>query len=102
MRNVSMVGLLFALAACDQLGDSVPEVERCEKRILEKMVNPDSYARGEYSSLSLGDYWQVGIEYSHVDSTGRRVTNAWQTCDYGILDGKPDTSRFLNVEGSTE
>lgn len=102
MRNVSMVSLSLALAACEQLGGSAPEVELCEKRILEEMVNPDSYARGEHSSLSLDDHWQVGIEYSYIDSTGRKVTNAWQTCDYPVVDGKPDTSRFLNVERSTE
>ena len=100
MRNVLMVCLSLPLAACDQLGGSAPEVEHCEQRILERMANPDSYSRGEYTSLSLGDRWQVGIEYSHVDATGRKVTDAWQTCDYPIVDGKPDTSRLLSVERS--
>ena len=95
-----MITCLLTMAACQQLGGGAPEVQKCEERILAGLTDKDSYLRGENSSLSLGDRWQVGIEYSYIDKTGRKVPKAWQTCDFPIVDGKPDTSRFLAVEKS--
>ena len=100
MRSAAMLCLSFTLAACGQLGGGGPELEDCENRILENMANADSYVRGEYTSLALDDRWQVGIEYSYSDSQGRKVTDGWQTCEYPIAGGKPDTSQLLSAEGS--
>ena len=95
-----MITCLLLVSACDQLRGGGPEVLKCEERILADLPDKDSYVRGQSDSLSLGDRWQVGIEYSYTDKAGRRITKAWQTCDYPIIDGKPDTSRFQAVEKS--
>lgn len=89
------------LASCGTLTDP-PEVARCEQHILSQIANPDTYEREEHASLALDGFWQVGIQYSHVDQTGRRITGAWQTCDYPIVDGRADTSTFLRLQGSFE
>jgi hypothetical protein len=97
-----MITCLLLVAACDQIRGGSPEVQKCEERILANLGDRASYVRGQNDSLSLGDRWQVGIEYSYTDKTGRRITKAWQTCDYPIVNGKPDTSRFLAVEKSDD
>ena len=101
MRSMFAIILVFFAAACNNPFDA-PEVVQCERRILSKIPNQDSYVRVGHDSLALKEYWQVGIEYSYADENGNRVQNAWQTCDYPIVDGKADTSRFLNVQGSAE
>ncbi len=77
-------------------------MERCEQEILAKLDNPESYVRGQNDSLPLGDRWQVGIEFSYVDGSGEQVDSAWQTCDFPIVDGNPDTSEFLKLESSLD
>ena len=96
-----MIFCLLMTAACNPL-TGAPEVQKCEEHILANLLNKDSYVRGQNDSLSLGDRWQVGIEYSYTDKTGRRIAKAWQTCDYPITNGKPDTSRFLSIEKSQD
>jgi hypothetical protein len=62
----------------------------------------DTYSREQHDSLNVGDHWQVGIEYGYVDESGEKIEGAWQLCDYPLDDGKPDTSEFLNLEGSAD
>ena len=100
MRKIAVM-LAPWLASCGNLTDP-PEVVRCEQHILSQLANPESYSKGEHSSLRLREFWQVGIEYSYTNEGGSRVASAWQICDYPIVDGKPDTSRFLKLEGSEE
>ena len=85
-------------AACSRLFDP-PEVTKCEKYVMSKLDRPDSYKRGRHATLSLGQYWEVGLEYSYIDKNGTAVSRAWETCDYPIVDGKPDVSRFLQLNG---
>ena len=95
------VMLALCLSACGAAFGS-PEVEKCEQHIRSQLATPDSYNRERHDSLNVGGYWQVGIEYSYVDENGTKVESAWQVCDFPLVDGKPDTSRFLNLEGSAE
>jgi hypothetical protein len=101
MRSVLAITIILFSASCSNLFER-PEVAECERYILSHIPNPDSYRRGRHDSLSLKEYWQVGIEYSYIDDDGRVVTNAWQTCNYPIADGEADISRFLNLQGSED
>lgn len=101
MKLYHIIGATPFLVACSLAGPS-SEVTKCDEQILSKLKNPDSYARGQYDTLSLGDRWQVGIEFSYVDNSGKRVEQAWQTCDFPIKDGEPDTSTFVNLAGSLD
>lgn len=64
------------------------------------LPNPDSYKKLDHVSLDVGEYWQVGIEYTHRPPDSNQVTHAWQLCDYPIVAGKPDTSKFLKLQGA--
>jgi hypothetical protein len=93
--------LALCLSACGAASAS-PEVEKCEQHIRSQLANPASYNRVQHDSLNVGDHWQVGIEYGYVDDKGTKVESAWQVCDFPLLDGKPDTSGFLKLEGSAD
>jgi hypothetical protein len=99
MRKIVMLGLVVFPSACSKLFDP-PEVTKCEKYVVSKLDRPDTYKRGQHASLSLGKYWEVGIEYSYINKSGAAVPRAWQTCDYPIVNGKPDVSKFLELDGS--
>jgi hypothetical protein len=101
LRKAPALLLTLCLPACGAVFAS-PEVEKCEQHIRSQLANPDSYNRGQHDSLNVGDHWQVGIEYGFVDENGNTVESAWQVCDFRVVDGKPDTSQFLNLEGSAE
>ena len=93
--------VISILSACTLL-DSKPEVKRCEQQIRSKLENPESYKRTEQASLSLGERWQVGVAFSYITGNGTRVEDGWQTCDFPIVNGKPDTSKFLSLESSLD
>ena len=101
MKAFAVLGIAPIVISCS-LGGPPSEVAKCEEQILAKLDNPDSYVRGQNDSLSLGDRWQVGIEFSYVDQSGEQIDRAWQTCDFPIIDGKPDTSEFLKLESSLD
>ncbi|HEX5182380.1 MAG TPA: hypothetical protein VFW19_04405 [Allosphingosinicella sp.] len=98
MRKAIMLAAAILPTACSRLFDP-PEVAKCEKYVTSKLDRPDSYRRGRHTSLSLGQYWEVGIEYSYVDRNGAARSRAWEACDYPIVDGKADTSKFLHLSG---
>lgn len=101
MKAFAFLAMAPMVVSCSLVGPS-SEVAKCEEQILAKLDNPDSYARDQNDSLSLGDRWQVGIEFSFVDQSGERVAKAWQTCEFPIIKGKPDTSEFLKLESSLD
>lgn len=96
MLKFITLGVIVLSTACSGLFDP-PEVTKCEKYLVSKLDKPESYQRGRYDNLSLGKYWEVGIEFSYVDKNGARVQRAWQICDYALVNGKPDFSKFLKV-----
>ena len=77
-----------------------PELWKCEAHVRSLLGKPYSYRRLNYASLSLGEYWEVGIEFSYLNEQGQRVSRAWQTCGYPIRSGEPDISRFVRLDGS--
>jgi hypothetical protein len=99
MRKIVMLALAVLPTACSKLFDP-PELTKCEKYVVSKLDRPDTYRRGRHASLSLGKYWEVGIEYKYVDNNGTTIPRAWQTCDYPIVNGKPDPSKFIELNGS--
>jgi hypothetical protein len=99
VRKMVILALAVFPTACSNLFDPA-EVTKCEKYVISKLDKPDSYKRHQTASLSLGKYWEVGIEYGYTDKNGTAVSRAWQTCDYPIVDGKPDVSKFLELDGS--
>jgi hypothetical protein len=99
MRSMMALSAIVLLVACSRWLDP-PEVTRCEKYVLSKLETPGTYKRTRSDSLSLGGYWEVGIEYSYDDRSGARVQRAWQICDYPIVNAKPDISKFLKLSGS--
>jgi hypothetical protein len=104
MKSLGKAGaamLTLCLPACEAAFAS-PEVEKCEEHIRSRLADPDSYKRTRHDSLNVGDRWQVGIEFGYVDEDGKNVASAWQVCDFRLVDGKPDTSEFLNLEGSID
>jgi hypothetical protein len=91
----------FGLGGC-ALAKDQPEVARCEELILANIPNPESYQRGQSDSLAIGDeFWQVGIEFTYEGANGEPL-EGWQTCNYAIVDGAPDISRFLETDSSYE
>ncbi|HEY1607571.1 MAG TPA: hypothetical protein VGF77_18435 [Allosphingosinicella sp.] len=99
MRKMIMLAAALLPIACSRLFDP-PEVTKCEKYVMSKLNRPDTYKRGRHATLSLGQYWEVGIEYSYVNKSGATVPRAWETCDYPIVNGKADVSKFLSLNGS--
>jgi hypothetical protein len=99
MHKAIVLGVVVLSTACSGWFDA-PEVSKCERYLVSKLDKPESYKRGRYDSLSLGKYWEVGIEFSYDDKSGTRVERAWQICDYALVNGKPDVSKFLKVSGS--
>ena len=96
-----MIGLAAIFLLAQNVSSSEPpELWKCEAHVRSLLGKPYSYKRTNYASLSLGGYWEVGIEFSYLDDQGRRVTRAWQTCDYPIRDGQADISRFVRLDGS--
>lgn len=98
MRKIVVLALAVLPAACSNLFDP-PEVTKCEKYVISKLDRPDTYKRNRRDSLSLGQYWEVGIEYRYVGKDGVAVPRAWQVCDFPIVDGKPDISKFQKLDG---
>ena len=99
MRNAFALMLAMSLVSCTNPFGS-PEIAKCEEHIKSALTDPASYQPIQSDSINVGDYWQVGIEFSYVDDQGKVVEQAWQVCDYPLVDGKPDTSRVLKVESS--
>jgi hypothetical protein len=99
MRKIVMLALAVFPAACSNIFDP-PEVTKCEKYVISKLARPDSYQRNQTATLSLGGYWEVGIEYRYIDKNGTTVPRASQTCDYPLVNSKPDISKFLKLDGS--
>lgn len=97
-KTIVLATVILSTACSGSLG--APEVSKCENYLLSKLDKPESYRRGRYDSLSLGKYWEVGIEFGYDDKNGARVERAWQICDYPMVNGKPDFSKFLKVSGS--
>lgn len=97
MRALSVVALAISVSGCGALTDQ-PELVICEEYILANIENPESYKRGQYDSLNVGDYWQVGIEYSYEEAPGQMSERKSQVCDFEIVNGKPDISRFLDLD----
>jgi hypothetical protein len=99
MRKIIILAAALLPIACSNIFDS-SEVTKCENYVVSKLDRPESYRRNQHSSLSLQKFWEVGIEYSYIDKSGTRVPRAWQICDYPIVNGKPNTSKFLKLGGS--
>jgi len=94
------VGLL---AGCHRSFSDAPEVARCEKYIRAKLEKPDSYRRIESASLALpypkATYWEVGIDYSfEFEGASNTPGHGSQLCDYPLVDGKADTSRYIDFD----
>ena len=99
VRRIIMLAAAVFPTACSRIFDP-PEVTKCEKYVISKLDRPDSYKRNQRDTLSLGKYWEVGIDYSYINKSGTVVARAWETCDYPIINGKPDVSKFLSLNGS--
>jgi hypothetical protein len=97
-KTIILVAAVFSTACSGWLDSS--EVSKCEKYVVSKLDKPDTYKRDRFDSLSAGKFWEVGIEYSYIDKRGVPVHRAWQICDYPIVNGKPDVSKFLKLNSS--
>jgi len=98
IRALIAVGLLVG---CQGGLFDAPEVAQCEKYIRAKLEKPDSYKRVESASLALpfpkAEYWEVGIDYSFVSRTNMRASGS-QLCDFPLVGGKADTSRYIDFD----
>jgi hypothetical protein len=85
---------LFLLAAC-----SSPQVDACEKQLLEKLKAPSTYERIglETMTLNSGDpphYFSVTIEYDAQNSYGALLRDKEQ-CDFRLdSKGRPTLEMF--------
>jgi hypothetical protein len=77
------------------------EIKQCEKYIVGKLDNPDSYNRIEYASLALPyptpKYWEVGIDYSFREKSGV-IQRGSQLCDFPLRNGRADTSKYIDFD----
>jgi hypothetical protein len=97
---LSVAGLL---AGCQGGFAGPPEVAQCEKYVRAKLAKPDSFKLLESASLALpypnATYWEVGMDYGFVSASGAPGHGS-QLCDFPLVDGKADTSRYIDFDNN--
>jgi hypothetical protein len=85
----------LALSGC---GDR-PEIADCERFLTTKLRSPSTYERisadtKRMTTLNPQEQW-VSIEYDAANAYGTPIRGS-QICKYPLVDGRPDTSGYIN------